>query len=247
MPERELGAVLKASLVAALAAALIAAAFHFVFTERLIQQAIDLEETVRGPAHEEVVSRPVQRAGLFLGFLLYGVTFGLLLAAVYSAVQRWVPEIGGGRLGLLLALVGGWSVAVFPFLKYPANPPAVGDPATIYYRQRLYLGIIGLSIAGAVAAFAVDRTLARFRERRLGRGRRLLLVLALYGGYAAAIYLVMPSNPDPIPLPMDLVWSFRAFSLAGLVLFWLVLGALAALLLGRQAVRPSGRGGLLAR
>lgn len=44
-------------------------------------------------------------------------------------------------------------------------------------------------------------------------------MLSLYGGYAAAIYLVMPSNPDPIPLPMDLVWSFRAFSLAGLVLF----------------------------
>lgn len=248
MPERELGAVLKASLVAALAAALITAAFHFVFTERLIQQAIDLEEQTRGPAHEEaVVTRPVQRAGLFLGFVLYGITFGLLFAAVYSAVQRWVPEIGAGRLGLLLALVGCWSVAVFPFLKYPANPPAVGDPGTVYYRQRLYLGIVGLSIAGAVAAFAIDRALARLRERRLGRGRRLLLVLALYGGFAAVIYLVMPSNPDPIPLPMGLVWRFRAFSLAGLVLFWLVLGALAALLLGRQAGRPSGRGGLLAR
>ena len=25
-------------------------------------------------------------------------------------------------------------------IKYPANPPAVGDPETIYYRQSLYVG-----------------------------------------------------------------------------------------------------------
>ncbi len=248
MPERELGAVLKAALIAALAAALVTAAFHFIFTERVIQQAIDLEEEARGPAHEEpVVSRPVQRAGLFLGFVMYGITVGLLFAAVYFAVQGWVPGVGAGRLGLLLALVGCWSVAVFPFLKYPANPPAVGDPGTIFYRQRLYLGVVGLSIAGAVAAFAFDRALARLRERRLGRGRRLLLVLALYGGYAAAIYLLMPSNPDPVPVPMNVLWKFRALSLAGLVLFWLLLGALSALLLGRQVVHPPGRGKSFAR
>ncbi len=248
MAERELGAVLKAALVGALAAALVTAVFHLLFTERLIQQAVDLEGQIRGPAHEEpVVTRAVQRVGLFLGFAMYGITFGLLFAAVYSAVQRWVPEIGAGRLGLLLALVGCWSAAVLPFLKYPANPPAVGDPGTIYYRQRLYLGIVGLSIAGAVAAFAIDRALVRLREPRLGRGRRLLMVLALYGGYAAVICLVTPSNPDPVPLPMGLVWKFRAFSLAGLVLFWFVLGALSALMLGRQASRPPDRGKSFAR
>lgn len=182
-----------------------------------------------------MVSRPVQRAGLFLGFLLYGLTFGLLFAAVYSTVQRWVPEVGAGRFALLLALAGGWSVAVFPFLKYPANPPAVGDPATIYYRQRLYLGFLGLSIAGAVAAFAVDRALAR------ARAHRLLPVLALSVAYAAGVFLAMPANPDPVALPMGLVWKFRALSLAGLALFWIVLGALAALLLGRAALRASDR------
>jgi hypothetical protein len=234
VPGREVGAVLKASLLAALVAALLTAAFHFVVTERLIQQAIDLEAQFRAPAHEEEpVSRPVQRAGLFLAFLLYGLTFGLLFAAVHSTVQWWAPEVGAGKLALRLALVVGWSVAVFPFLKYPATPPAVGEAATIYVRQRFYLAFVGLSIAGAVAAFALDRVLARVYEGRLDRGRRLVLVLGLYGGYAVAVYAAMPPSPDPIALPMSLVWKFRALSLVGLALFWLVLGALAARLLGR--------------
>jgi hypothetical protein len=236
VPGLELGAVLRASLLAALAAALLTAAFHLVLTERLIQQAIELEEQLRGPARDaEVVSRPVQRAGLVLGFLLYGVTFGLLFAATCWTMHRWVPGVGARTLALLLALAGGWSVAVLPFLKYPANPPGVGDPATIGQRQRLYLGFVALSVAGAVAAFALDRLLARARARPPGRARRLLLVLALYAGYAAVVFALMPPASDPIPLPLELVRTFRFLSLAGLALFWLVLGVLAAWLLERRA------------
>jgi hypothetical protein len=38
-------------------------------------------------------------------------------------------------------------VALFliPSLKYPANPPAVGNPDTIYYREILYVGFIAIS------------------------------------------------------------------------------------------------------
>jgi hypothetical protein len=32
-----------------------------------------------------------------------------------------------------------------PALKYPANPPAVGDPETIYYRESLYIGLLTIS------------------------------------------------------------------------------------------------------
>jgi hypothetical protein len=234
-----LGAVLRASLAAALAAALLTAAFHFVFTEPVVQQAIDLEAQAGAPSREEVVvSRPVQHAGLFLGFLLYGLTFGLLFAAAWGALGHWSPETRAARRALFLAVTGGWSVAVFPSLKYPANPPGAGDPATIYDRQRLYLAFVALSIAGAVAAFGLDRVLARAGADRLGREARLFLVLALYGGYAAVVYAVMPANPDPVRLPAGLAWKFRALSLAGLALFWSVLGALAALLLGRGRPRP---------
>jgi hypothetical protein len=48
--------------------------------------------------------------------------------------------------------------------------------------------------------------------------------LILYAVYAVALYLAMPANPDPVRMPADLVWTFRAISLAGLVVFWLALG-----------------------
>ena len=32
-----------------------------------------------------------------------------------------------------------------PALKYPANPPAVGNPETIYYRESLYIGLVAIS------------------------------------------------------------------------------------------------------
>lgn len=35
-----------------------------------------------------------------------------------------------------------------PALKYPSNPPAVGDPETVYYRQSLYLAISGFGALG---------------------------------------------------------------------------------------------------
>jgi len=51
-------------------------------------------------------------------------------------------------------------MAVLPQLKYPANPPAVGDPETIGYRSELYFLMILISIAAAIAATVFGRRLA---------------------------------------------------------------------------------------
>jgi hypothetical protein len=42
--------------------------------------------------------------------------------------------------------------------------------------------------------------------------------------YAAAVYVMMPANPDPVAMPAQLVWTFRAISFAGLIVFWMALG-----------------------
>lgn len=128
--------------------------------------------------------------------------------------------------GFLLALLTGWSIAVFPFLKYPANPPGVGEPGSIGYRQTLYFGFIGLSAAGTGLAVGVHRLLKRV-ARWVPTGRaRLMVALALYVVYAAGMYLAMPAYPDPVRMPVQLIWTFRAISFAALVLFWVMLGGL---------------------
>jgi len=235
MRDVPIGTVLKAALAAGLVAGLTVAIFHLVATETVIDRAIELEAQSRQVerAHEEpVVSRTAQRGGLVLGFLLYGLTWSLLFGAIYHLTQRWLPASGPLTRGLLLALVGYWSAGLFPFLKYPANPPGVGDPETIAYRQALYLGMLALSVGGSALALTLARA---------DRGG-WLLVPAFLTIFGVAVYLLMPINPDAIHIPDDLVATFRGRSLVGLTLFWAVLGLAFGLLLRQEEV-----GGVLRR
>jgi hypothetical protein len=225
---RTLGSILKASVVAGLIAGAIIAGFHTLLLEPVIERAIALEEQhsqAQGEVHAEpVVDRPTQRWGLVLGFIVYGAIWGLLLGVLLYLSQGWRPATWTlVRYGVVVAVLLGWSVAWFPFLKYPANPPGVGEPDTVGYRQALYLGFIGLSVVGTALALGLFRLLNR-PTRASAPGRvRGLWVIAAYAIYAAAIYAVFPANPDPVEMPADLVWTFRLISFLGLLLFWMSL------------------------
>ena len=136
------------------------------------------------------------------------------------------------RRGAVLAGLLGWSVAIFPFLKYPANPPGVGEPDSIGYRQTLYVGFIALAVLGLGLAAAL--------RRRTGGW---LAPALFYAAWALGLYVLMPPNPDPVPLSEAIVGPFRALSLAGLVIFWAALCAGLAIL-GRDRL---GTGERLAR
>ncbi len=151
---------------------------------------------------------------------------------IYQLAQRWLPTNSRVTQGLVLAFLAYWSVCLLPFLKYPANPPGVGDPASIGYRQALYAGFLALSVVVAGVSIWIGRSVARARGMRgapwLPTGACLLIL-------SAAAYAVMPSNPDEITMPGDLVRDFRILSFAGLTLFWIVLGFLFGKLLGVRA------------
>lgn len=224
MPLKKL---LGAALIAGVIAAFAAAAFHWIFTEPLIDRAIAIE--AQSAAHDEapVVSRPVQKAGLFAGFLLYGLAWGALFGVLLYAVgAKFAP----GVKSFFLALMLGWSVALFPLLKYPANPPGVGEAATIGYRQELFLLAIALSLIGTVGALLA-------RERLHGAGRGAAVVIAIvYVVYLVVVYAALPENPDPVKIDTDLVRNFRLLSFAGQALFWAALGgAFAYLARGKDA------------
>jgi len=227
MPLKEL---LKSAVLAGLMAGTLSAGFHWIFTEPLIDRAVELEarsHEFSGATHEEpVVSRPVQKLGLFLGFLLYGVAWGILLGLLAYAIRPWLSMAGGGA-SFFLALLLGWSVAIFPLLKYPANPPGAGEAETIGYRQELFLLSIALSLIGTFAALAAERS---FRHVRRARA----VVLVSYLIYLVVIFVALPSNPDPVKLPFKLVREFRVLSLAGQLLFWTTLAGAFWWLCGRQ-------------
>lgn len=238
-PQPPVGAVLKRAILAGLVAGLIVAAFHFVVTEPVIDQAIGLEEQLRpaGEAHEEPpVSRDAQRGGLVVGFVLYGLTWSALLGAIYSIGHRWLPQASAAGRAAFLSALAYWALALFPFIKYPANPPGVGDPETIGYRQMLYVAALLLGVAGAAGGIALLRALV---ARARGGPLPWVASLAFLAAYFALLYLVLPANPDEVRMPPEVVSSFRALSVAGLSLFWGALALVFGLLLRRAPVaRP---------
>jgi predicted cobalt transporter CbtA len=198
-------------LVAGIAAAL----FLTITGEPSIEEAIRLEHRSHA-AEGEVVSRGVQKgAGLFAAYALTGVAFGLLFAAAYTALRRGRPD--PFRRALVAGAVLAGALTVSPWLKYPPNPPAVGDPDTLSRRQLLYAALILLSVVVLAAAAHVSR---RLREAGWTEARRVVAVVAGVALAMLLLYGVLPPAPDAVGVPATLVWRFRLASLGGNLLLW---------------------------
>ncbi|MFL5807024.1 MAG: CbtA family protein [Roseiflexaceae bacterium] len=251
MRELTLGRVLLYAIIAGLAAGLLVTVFHAIVTEPVIDQAIALEEQAAAdnpmPAanqHEEpIVSRAFQKsAGLLLGYALYGLTWALFYTLLFFPLQGWLARFGPWRGALLLAALAWWAIVLVPFIRYPANPPAVGDPATIGYRQNLYLTLLLLSAAGTALAVWLGGRLARQLRQPVW-----LITCAGLLVVGAALVVLMPPNPDPITAPADLISAFRIRSWLGLTLFWTTFGALFGWLARRSARRAVSASTIAAR
>jgi hypothetical protein len=98
-------------------------------------------------------------------------------------------------------------------LKYPANPPGVGEAETIGYRQELFLVCAALSFLGVVLAIAL--------KRWTGPGTfPWIIVVNFYLMYLMLLLVALPPNPDPVKAPAELVNNFRNLSLSGQALLW---------------------------
>jgi len=230
------------TLLAGLIAGLLVACFHAFATEPVLQRAIDLETTHKiaiGQLEPEVFTRPEQRAGLFLGYIMYGIGWGSLFGIIcwFALGQARLNEAGkvSWKWFSALVFICYWTFCLFPQLKYPANPPGVGDGTTIDIRQRLYLEGIVLSILGTALALILYHSLARLEEQgNISRRTRLLLVLLGYGLYAGIFWFMLPPYPITIAISTNLVMTFRWLSGIGVALFWYLLGAIFLLLWQRR-------------
>jgi len=216
-------AVFRAAVLAGVLAGLVLGLFHLVATEPVIDAATAIEEAAAMPhagmEEDPVVSRETQRVGLIIGFLLYGLSLGVLFCGAFYLIQRALPVDGLAKKGALLALAGYWCIALVPFIKYPANPPGVGDPETIQFRQGFALALMLLLLGGAALSLYLPRWV---------RGLNTWALIAVNVAFAGILLVVMPANTDPVEMPPDLVMQFRVLSLLGLTLFWAVLGGLVA-------------------
>ncbi|MFE1810464.1 CbtA family protein [Streptomyces sp. NPDC059533] len=172
---------------------------------------------------EELVSRPVQSTvGLATGVLVYGVALGGIASLAFSFALGRVGGFSPRATAALTAAGAFATVYLVPFLKYPATPPAVGNPDTIGQRTTLFFLMILLSVLLGVGAIILGRRLAP----RLGNWNATLTAGAGFVVATALAFLVLPDNTDAVKpeFPAALLWEFRVASVSVQVVMWAVFG-----------------------
>ncbi|GAA3822813.1 CbtA family protein [Nocardioides panacisoli] len=240
----------RAFLLRGLLVGLVAGALAFVVAslvgEPYVERAIAIEESSAAHAHigdeagheparhehseEAPVPRDDQRTwGLATGTLAIGVTYGGIAALAAAGAVGRLGRLGARQSTALVALLGFVSTVLLPFLKYPANPPSVGNPDTIGSRTGDYFAMQLICVAGVVLAVLLAVRLAR----RLGGFEATVAAGATYLAVIVGAALLLPTVDEVGDFPADLLWSFRVSSLMTSATLWATIGIGLVALVGR--------------
>jgi predicted cobalt transporter CbtA len=183
---------------------------------------------------EELVSRSTQAGlGLFTGVTVYNTAFGGLFALVFALAYRRMGDFDARTTSALLAICGIIAVYFVPILKYPANPPAVGNPETLGMRTAFYFAMIAISLAAMIAAWMLRNRLVQ----RYGGWNATLIASAAYFIVVIGVALALPDVSEvPDEFPAVVLWQFRIASAGAQVIMWTTIG----LAFGALAERAEG-------
>ena len=222
------GKLLVRGLIAGLAAGLLSFGFARVVGEPQVDRAIAFEEkadAAKGEAPEpELVSRSTQAGlGLLTGVTVYGTSIGGLFALTFAFVYGRVRSLSPHRLSVAIGALGYVALVLVPMLKYPANPPSVGDPETIGLRTEMYFTFLALSVAAMVVA-------VRARTAWMARMGDWNSVLGAAGLYVLLVVVTAAALPvvDEVPsaFPAQTLWNFRVASLGLHFVMWVSMSLL---------------------
>ena len=260
-------------------AGLLAALFTRIMAEPVIQKSINYE-TARDavenalrkaaglaplPPGPDIFGRSVQRnLGAPVALVVFGMAMGALFAVVFVLVHRRYGERFKPRvLAVIIAGASFFAIYFVPYLKYPANPPAIGHPDTIHARGNLYLGMVAVSIVSLIAAFF----LARYLAARWGGWNGTIATALVFIAWMAIVMAIFPAlghlhtnvvqygkqvTETPLPLknaagqivypgfPADVLFKFRLYSMINQILLWSTIG-LTFGLLAERALAPAPR------
>ena len=205
-------------------AGLIHGGLNLVLVEPYLDQAISIEnQTLFATGEEEDTTsfwveynsyRVWQKGGQVLAGAILGTSIAALVGIVFLFVRKSLPEGNNVKKTLILSGLMWFTIFVIPFLKYPANPPTVGDAETVVMRGILFLSFIAISGLGAVAFYQVYKKLQN----------KKFLAFVGYAVFIGVAFFLMPENPDEITAPMDLVEGFRGASFVAVSVYRLTLG-----------------------
>ncbi|WP_112944406.1 MULTISPECIES: CbtA family protein [unclassified Rhizobium] len=220
------GRLLLRGMLAGLIAGVLVFAFAHTFGEPLVDQAIGFEEAAAQAAGEaaepELVSRATQAGiGLFTGVMAYAIAVGGIFALIFAFVQGRVSSLSARGTSAGIAAAAFVAIVIVPNIKYPANPPAVGNPDTIGVRTELFFLMIVVSIAALIAAISLARRLAP----RFGAWNGAIMAGFAYVLFIGVVQYLLPAiNEVPENYSALVLWQFRTTSIGMHAILWTVIG-----------------------
>ena len=154
-----------------------------------------------------------QKGGQVLAGGILGLSTGALFGLVFAYSRHILPGQNHVKKALVLAGIMWFTLYFIPFLKYPANPPTVGDPDTIILRTLLYVGFVALSGLGALGFYRISK--------KMHKSKRFAVPIG-YALYIIAAFILMPESPDEVMVPADLLNGFRIVSASTVTMYWIV-------------------------
>jgi hypothetical protein len=234
--------------------------FARIFAEPQIQKAIDYE-SARDAAQDaldkaaglpvaaggpDIFSRTIQAdVGIGVALIFFGAAMGGLFAVAYSLYLGRAGSLRPRTLALLVAGGGFVGMYLVPFIKYPANPPAIGHEDTIRQRSEVYLIMVTASVLFLVLSVWLGKRL----QARFGTWNATLIAGAVFIVATGIVMLILPAlghlaankqfhqaTETPAPLtdasgkiafpgfPADVLFNFRLFSVADQLILWATIG-----------------------
>ncbi|KUL43559.1 CbtA family protein [Streptomyces regalis] len=211
-------------MLAGLGAAVPALAFAYLVGEGPVDAAIAFESANSHEHGEELVSRTMQStAGLATGVLVFGVAVGGIAALAFCFALGRIGRFSARATAALTALAAFLLVYLVPMLKYPANPPAVGNPDTIGKRTALFFLMIVLTVLLGIAAVLIGRRLAP----QWGNWNASIAAGLAFAAAVTVAMVFLPSGDNtPSGFPANDLWEFRLAAIGMQVVLWAGFGLL---------------------
>jgi predicted cobalt transporter CbtA len=148
---------------------------------------------------------------------IYGISLSALFGIIFAYSRNSLPGSNNKKKALVLTGIMFVVLFLIPSLKYPANPPGVGDPRTIYLREDLYVGFI---LSSGFTALGLVFVYRKFENNNSIRSKKKLILPLIYAMVMVIACVSFPPNPDKVTIPIDLLTSFRITGTFTIGIFW---------------------------
>ena len=230
--------ILPTAIVMGVIVGFLVAAYMNIFNVPVMEWAIGLEgcdidragcaEQLANPEEEEelplafLITLGGQRIGMSLGLAVIGILFGAVFTALYHLMRNATPGWNPWAWAAVAGLLGFWGLSMYTQLKFPLNPPGIGDEGTLLARQGFQFLFMAVStISVGLVVYGVG--LINRSSTGSGRWLRYAGIGIAYAVVALLLAFALPSVRDAAPdwLPPELTIMFRTFTAVGHFLLWM--------------------------